>query len=77
MAVLIGIAVVSAFAAMLWLSQDHTPLHLAVLSSTLVAAFLFGAFFGLSGGFLIAIGVMTVEILLIRLAIRSEDCTAR
>ena len=65
MSILIGIIIVSAYAATLWLTQTYMILHLAILTAVIPAAFLFGYLFGLSGGFLVAIGVMLSEIAII------------
>jgi len=66
MAILIGIIVVSTLAVMLWLTHHNIKLHIAVFASAIGAAFLFGVLFGLSGGFLIMIGVMAIELALIK-----------
>lgn len=66
MNILIGITVVSAFAALLWLTRHHTMIHIAVLCALIPAAFLFGAVYGLSAGLLIAIGGLMADILVIR-----------
>lgn len=58
MAILAGLAVISIFEALLRLTQQRTSLHITIFSALIPAAFLFGHEFGLSAGFLIAIGVM-------------------
>ena len=68
MVIISGLILIGIFAALLWWTQYMTYLHIGVLSATVPAAFLFGHLFGLSAGFLIAIGVMLVEIVIIRSA---------
>ena len=73
MALLIGIIVVSTLAAMLWLTRNNIYSHIAVFAAAIGAAFLFGALFGLSGGFLIMIGVMGAELLLIKKSVLQKE----
>lgn len=67
MAIISGLALIGVFAALLWWTQHMTYLHIGGLSATIPTAFLFGHQFGLSAGFLIAISIITVEIVLIQL----------
>ena len=64
MAIITGLALIGTFAALLWSTQHKIYLHIAIASTVIPAAFLFGYQFGLSGGFLIAIGVMLAELIL-------------
>ena len=64
MALISGLVLIAVFAVMLWSTQHKACLHIAIASAVIPAATLFGQQFGLSGGFLIAIGVMGAEILI-------------
>ena len=66
MAIISGLTLIGVFAALLWSSQDRICLHIPVASAVIPAAFFFGYLFGLSGGFLIAIGVMGAELAIIQ-----------
>jgi len=64
MAIIIVLALIGSFAALLWSTRHRIYLHIAIASSVIPAAFFFGHQFGLSSGFLIAIGVMLAELIL-------------
>lgn len=60
MAIIIGLTLVFAFSALLWKTTRRVALHIALAIGFIPASFLFGFYFGLAAGFMLAIGVMAI-----------------
>ena len=60
MAIAIGLTLVMAISALLWTTTQRIALHIAIAIGCIPAVFLFGFYFGLIAGFMLAIGVMAV-----------------
>ena len=58
MAIAIGLTLVMAFSALLWITPRRISLHITIAMFVIPAAYIFGHFYGLSAGLLIANGII-------------------